>query len=473
MKGNSTTTDERKMLMQLFAARGVNIEPKQQAQFDAFLAQPQNNAALEIITQHANDLMLQWKTEERVTEIRNQPVRILNATVGRPYETKFDFDKWGWKDIVAFDFAGLEEVGLRYDEATKQLMGTPAQSGDLKFVFKFKIEGQAQDAPFAEKPFTFIVNPDPRSLWKKLDSDKADPWWKEDDRTVFAPLGDRHILASSKRGRSHANVGSFREDDFSFAALPNGWCLVVVADGAGSAKASRKGSVLACAAVVDYFMEPASADTMKVFDDLLQQPKNDAATTEKEIRLFVYNTLGKAVFQTHKKLEQFAAAENLSLKDLSSTLVFSLYKKYGDEYVFLSFGVGDCPAAVLNKDVSEVTQLNWIDVGEFGGGTRFITMPEIFKNEKFASRFSFKRTGDFSYLFLMSDGIYDPKFVVESALPDIKKWKAFLADLGGRNEEGAAVQLSADNRDIETQFSAWMDFWSPGNHDDRTLVIVF
>ncbi|MBD0279985.1 MAG: protein phosphatase 2C domain-containing protein, partial [Flavisolibacter sp.] len=80
---------------------------------------------------------------------------------------------------------------------------------------------------------------------------------------------------------------------------------------------------------------------------------------------------------------------------------------------------------------------------------------------------------DFSYLFLMSDGIYDPKFVVEANLQDIRKWKEFLADLGGKNEDGIKVELTPDNKDIRDQLSAWMDFWSAGNHDDRTLVIVF
>jgi hypothetical protein len=73
----------------------------------------------------------------------------------------------------------------------------------------------------------------------------------------------------------------------------------------------------------------------------------------------------------------------------------------------------------------------------------------------------------------MSDGIYDPKFVVESALTNIKKWQEFLADLGGKNEDGVKVELRKDNKQIEEQFSTWMDFWSPGNHDDRTLAIVF
>jgi serine/threonine protein phosphatase PrpC len=128
---------------------------------------------------------------------------------------------------------------------------------------------------------------------------------------------------------------------------------------------------------------------------------------------------------------------------------------------------------VLNPDVSAVTLLNWIDVGEFGGGTRFITMPEIFQSDKFATRFSFKLIEDFSYLILMSDGIYDPKFVVEASLPNVKKWQEFLADLNGNNADGVRVELRADNAEIKEQLTQWMDFWSPGNHDDRTLAIVF
>ena len=100
-------------------------------------------------------------------------------------------------------------------------------------------------------------------------------------------------------------------------------------------------------------------------------------------------------------------------------------------------------------------------------------MPEIFQSEKFATRFVFRLIDDFSYLMMMSDGIYDPKFVVEANLPNIKKWQELLSDLDGKNEEGIRVTLNASNPDIIKQFAAWMNFWSIGNHDDRTLAIVF
>jgi serine/threonine protein phosphatase PrpC len=466
--------DEKQFIQSLFKVRNISVPKNRAALLDEFIKNKQNAGIIHAIIENENLLIDNWKMENRITDIIQQPVRILNATMGKPYETKFDFDKYKWKDIEAFRFEGLEELGLTYDEKTKQVTGIPAKSGEFKILFKFKIIGEPEDAAYHEKPISLIINPDPKSLWKKLESDKNDPYWKEDDVTVFAPIGDRHILVSSKRGRSHANVGSFREDDFAFKNLEKGWSLVAVADGAGSAKISRKGSVIACNSVIEYFTENSSNESMIEFDDLLQQHKtNSSEDTLKKLNHYVYNKLGKAAFHVHKKLEDFATQVAVPLKDLNTTLIFTLFKKYDSGYAFLSFGVGDCPIGLLNKDISEVTLMNWIDVGEFGGGTRFITMPEIFQNEKFATRFGFKLADDFSYLMMMSDGIYDAKFVVEANLANIKKWKEFLADLNGKNEDRIKVELNVENKLILDQFSEWMDFWSQGNHDDRTLAIVF
>lgn len=475
MAKDNNITDVKTAMQALLASRNITVSKDKLPQLHAFINDKENNQRIQSIIEHQNRLMAKWTMQNRVADIVQQPVRLLNGTVGKPYETKIDFKKWGWEDIASFQFEGLESAGLVYDEKTKQLTGVPTQSGDFKISFRFKLSGEEEATDFHQKPLTLIINPDPKSLWKNLESDKNDPYWKEDDVTVFAPLGERSILASSKRGRSHANVGSFREDDFAFKHFDDtGWNIVVVADGAGSAKFSRKGSAIACETIVHYFTDNFTPETLLPFDELVQQYKNNGGDdTQKKLNHFVYNNLGKAVFQTHKKLEAFAAEKSMALKDLNATLAFCLFKKYDVGYAFLSFGVGDCPIGLLNKDISEVTMMNWIDVGEFGGGTRFITMPEIFQSDKFATRFGFKLIDDFSYLILMSDGIYDPKFVVESALPDIKKWKAFLADLDGKNEDKIKVDLNENNPDIITQFSAWMDFWSPGNHDDRTLAIVF
>jgi serine/threonine protein phosphatase PrpC len=466
--------DVKEFVTKIFKNNNITIPANRKDLFEKFLQDEQNIAAINEIIENQNRLMVKWKVQDRIADIVQKPIRILNATVGKPYETTFDFEKFGWKDITSYEFNGLEEAGLSYDAKTKQITGIPKQSGDIKFAFRFKVEGQPGDAPYNEKFITVIINPDPKSLWKTLPSDRNDPYWKEDDVTVFAPLSNRHILVSSKRGRSHANIGSFREDDFAFSNLDNGWSIVVVADGAGSAKISRKGSAIACKGIVDHFQERSSIEALTEFDELLHQHQSgNREEAQKKLTRSVYNNLGKAVFVVHKKLEEFAKQQGIPLKDLGTTLIFTLFKKYQTGYALLSFGVGDCPMAILNKDLTDVILLNWIDVGEFGGGTRFITMPEIFHSDKFASRFGFKMVKDFSHLVLMSDGIYDPKFVVESNLANIKKWQEFFQDLDGKNDDRIRVELRVDNDDIVNQFSQWMDFWSPGNHDDRTLAIVF
>jgi serine/threonine protein phosphatase PrpC len=466
--------DTRQFVTQLFRSRQVTVPANRKEAFEKFLQDEQNRAAVNVIMQNQDNLMAKWKLQERIAEIVQQPVRILNATVGKPYEALLDFEKLGWTDISDCSFEGLEDVGLFFDRDKSLITGVPTKSGDQKLLFKFKVEGQPADAVFNEKWIPLIINPDPKSLWRNLESNRDDPYWKEDNVTLFAPLGDRHILVSSKRGRSHANVGSFREDDFAFDDLENGWSLVVVADGAGSAKLARKGSSLACSEVMAYFKQQEVAQSMTEMDTLVQEyQSSNGEEIQKKLNRFVYTNLGKAAFHVHKALHEFAQKEALALKDLSSTLIFTLFKKFDVGYAVLSFGVGDCPIAILNKELTEVVLMNWLDVGEFGGGTRFITMPEIFQSEKFYTRFSFKLLPDFGYLIMMSDGIYDPKFVVEASLADVRKWQAFFADLDGRNEDKARVELREDNNEIEQQFSQWMDFWSPGNHDDRTLAIVF
>jgi serine/threonine protein phosphatase PrpC len=466
--------DARKIIQDIFAGNHIPVPASRAGLLDAFLKNERNLEVIQAIIENQNLLMSKWKMDNRIADIIQQPVRILNATVGKPYEARIDFAKNNWKDITAFSFEALQETGLSYDQASGQITGIPVISGDFTILFKFKIEGEPENSAFHEKKIPLIINPDPKSLWKNLESDRNDPFWKEDNVTLFAPLGNRHILVSSRRGRSHANVGSFREDDFAFKDLDSGWSLVVVADGAGSAKISRKGSAIACSAVTEYFSESASRESMAAFDQLLEQhTSNSGEDTPKKLNHLVYNELGKAALYVHKKLVEFAAGASVPLKDLNTTLIFTLFRKYETGYAFLSFGVGDCPIGIVNKGISEVTLMNWLDVGEFGGGTRFITMPEIFQSDKFATRFGFKVVDDFAYLIMMSDGIYDPKFIVESNLQDIKKWKDFLADLGGKNEDKIKVELSPDNNEIIHQFSAWMDFWSQGNHDDRTLAIVF
>ena len=468
-------SESKTYIQKLFSGNNIIIANNKNQTFETFVANEENINAVKQIQALQNNMMSNWKLIVRIKDITDQPIKIPNGTVGKNYETKIDFLQLGWDDIVFSEFENLAQYGLSYNNETEILSGNPTQSGDFKINLKFRVHGENDNTALNIKPISLVINADPKSLWKELPSNKEDKYWKEDNVNDFQPLGDKHIVVASKRGRSHSNVGSFRDDDYSFKHFEKtGWSIVCVADGAGSAKLSRQGSKLACDEVINYFTENLNQESLLEFDILIKnyQEENNEET-QKGLNVFLYNNLGKAALSVHKKIQEFANTIETPIKDFHSTLIFALIKKYQFGYAILTFGVGDCPIGLLNKDSSEIKLMNWLDVGEFGGGTRFITMPEIFSSDKFATRFGFKLIQDFSYLMLMTDGIYDPKFVVEANLEKVEKWQEFIADLQGNNDNKDKVVLDKSNTEIANQLSTWMDFWSAGNHDDRTLAIIF
>lgn len=467
--------EETKRYIQSFLSqKKIDISSDKAALFAAFASSEKNVNAVKIIQENQKMIMQNWILKNRIDDILTQTVSIPNGTVNKKYQAKIDFNTLGWNDIISFEIKGLENTGLEFNQ-NDELIGIPEISGDLKIRILFRIEGEPEDSVLNEKILTLIINPDPKSLWKNLESDKSDPFWKPDNVAVLDKFLDKNIVIASKRGRSHANAGFFREDDFAFKNLKQiGWSVLAVSDGAGSAKLSRKGSYLACNSVVQYFEENLNAEILKEFDQVLAEHHQKVTDeTSKKISHFVYQNLSKAAHFAHQKIEEFAIKSETELKNFHATLIFALVKKYDFGYAILTFGIGDCPIGLLNKELTEIKLMNWLDVGDFGGGTRFITMPEIFQSDKFSTRFGFKLVDDFSYLMLMTDGIYDPKFVVEANLEKIEKWNEFLEDLKGKNDDGIKVDFDKENTEIAQQLSNWMDFWSPGNHDDRTLAIIY
>jgi serine/threonine protein phosphatase PrpC len=493
----------------LFSGNNIVLNQKNKEIFEKFIIDDEIIQNVELISKLQKSIMENWKIRESINDIINNQVQIPNGTVGKNYDYKLNFFQLNWNNIIFSEFEGLDQMGLNYEKEEDRIYGNPNKNGDFKIKLKFRVKGESENSNLNEKILPLVINPNPKDLWKNIPSDTSDKFWKEDNVAIFEKLGDKNIVVASKRGRSHANVGSFRDDDFAFQYFENtGWSVVAVSDGAGSAKNSRKGSEIACNEVINFFEVNFSNEIVENFDQLILKHYNESnyniveakevnnsietnsenelpdnveltntiiakESSQIQISKYIYNYLGGCAKHVYNKLEAFADKNQFSIKDLHSTLIFSLFKKYDFGYVILSFGVGDCPIAVINKDLTDFKLMNWLDVGEFGGGTRFITMPEIFTNDKFATRFGFKIIDDFSHLILMTDGIYDAKFVVEANLEKLEKWKEFIEDLKGNNEDNAKVDFEESNTEITKQLSTWMDFWSPGNHDDRTLAIVF
>ncbi|MFV0468387.1 MAG: PP2C family serine/threonine-protein phosphatase [Dysgonomonas sp.] len=481
--------DVRLYIQSLFEKKGIAISGNRQDEFDKFARNESNVALVEQITINQNKLMKNWALQNRILDIIDQQVSLPNAIEGKEYSYTVDLKKNNLADIVSYEIDRLLDFGLNFDISTNTITGIPDKSGDFKIIFKFKIDCESEEEPLHSKSISLLVNPDPKTLWKDIPSDQNALFWKDDNSCAFSELGEKHIVVASKRGRSHKNAGTFRDDDYAFKHIEkNGWSVVAVADGAGSYSLSRKGSEVSCKSIVEFFENDEAFDADKEFElkiqeyisskdeDILLEAKNLSKQILYKATVFVHKKIKELAEDTYKSNpELFDNPKAKSFLDyFHSTLIFALFKKYDFGYLILTFGVGDCPIALISRE-NTVTLLNWLDVGEFGGGTRFITQPEIFHSNEhpMATRFNFQEVADFSYLFLMTDGIYDPKFVVEANLERDEKWAEFIDDLNGNNEDKATVEMNPSNTEISQQLSDWMDFWSTGNHDDRTLAIIF
>ncbi|MDR6923319.1 MULTISPECIES: PP2C family serine/threonine-protein phosphatase [Chryseobacterium] len=409
--------------------------------------------------EEARERALIFKEKE---EFREAYLVLKNATSRQFYE--FSFELEDFPNIRIRTIGNIEETGLEFEE--NRITGIPTGGSvyDLDIEFYHIRDENNSDL----KRVQLYVNADPKDLWKNIPGDTNAIFYKSDEVSWKGTFLDKKMVAASKRGRSHAHDGRFREDDFAVNELSEGWNIVSVSDGAGSAEMAREGSRLAVHSVNEFFGSEAKLSELEKNIKVIY---NVTSGVHSEAEKNITGILSESVKYVYQVLDKTASEHSLSIKDFHTTLIFALAKKFDFGYVFLTFGVGDCPINLISPDFSEVKLLNRMDVGEFSGGTRFITMDEIF-NDQMISRFGMTCVNDFSYLVLMTDGIYDPKFMTENKLEDLESWTTFFNDLNGNNDDRAKVDFINDT-DIDRQLLQWADFWSRGNHDDRTLAIIY
>jgi serine/threonine protein phosphatase PrpC len=456
---------------QLFRKYGIE-STKHSKLFAEFVKEELVEEACSQIQLKQQIMIEHWKKKVLLDDIQHANLGMPNATAGKEYSFTIDLAKKPFDGIVAFDMVEFEATGLIYEPIGRTIAGVPQTAGDYKLSFRFKIE---EEGEWYEKHVKFLVNPNPKSLWKDLPSDETDPYWKADASEIAVPFGQNYLVAASKRGRSHAHEGKFRDDEFDYLFLEEtGWGVIAVSDGAGSAKSSRKGSLLACDAVLDHFTTGIAPEDWAAIDKVIADytiEKNEA--NSKALSQLLIGNMSKAAFAAHKNIAEYAAKREVPAKDFSATLLFSLVKKFDSGYCVASFGVGDGGIGLYDADSQTAALLTLPDGGEYAGQTRFITMPEIFKDDHYFKRFSIKIVPSFTALILMTDGITDPKFQTDANLNKFEKWQQLWDDLNGANDDKAKVDFNKDNDEVAVQLSAWLDFWSPGNHDDRTIAVLF
>ena len=403
-----------------------------------------------------------------------------NGRVGEQYKVSNPFVIEGVED---YEIVGLDAVGLTFEKTetgfTIQGIAQPEdiKGGDFPLVLRYKPKGLLEGEEWLERKFTLILNPDPRTLWKDNPTPRDIEYYKPDSAKDYVKVEAKDgtprkdIVAASQRGRSHAHEGKPRDDHFLMHYCEDSeWYIIAVADGAGSAKYSREGSRLACETAVAH-CRAALTDSLE-FENAIQLYVDNAATDEarKLVGDNIYNIVGKAAWDAHRAIKKEAERkEEAKLKDYATTLLLAICKRFDFGWAVASFWVGDGAMCIYDAEKHTADMLGMPDEGEFAGQTRFLTMPEIFTDSKaFYQRLRFKIYPDFTALMLMTDGVSDPKFETDANLQNPEKWDALWKDLADNG-----VELTDDNEKSQDQLLEWLNFWDRGNHDDRTIAILY
>ena len=343
-------------------------------------------------------------------------------------------------EILLDDVVGLEQDihGLQLmvapDKHSFAITGTPTLEhfrkdgatalSTFELTLKYHFSGMEMPAerPVLERKVQFVINQDPRKLWRDIPVDwenMTEPKYKKDDIQIdyvkVEALSDgtpqKDIVAASKRGRSHAQEGKPRDDHFKMSHMDNGWYIMAVADGAGSAKYSREGSRIACEEVTNYCM--AQLANSKDFESAVKQYNEHKTESESDARKavgdYIYKIVGTAAFKAHKSINAEAAIKKLPAKQYATTLLLAICKKFEFGWFIATFWVGDGAICLYNKQAHTAEVLGVPDEGEYAGQTRFLTMPELFKDAtSLSQRLRVRIVAVLSALFLMSAGVSDP-----------------------------------------------------------------
>ncbi|MDR2918641.1 MAG: protein phosphatase 2C domain-containing protein, partial [Tannerella sp.] len=233
--------------------------------------------------------------------VKGIQIQLPNGKKDKEYSVPFNLDNIGLPDVECFEFANLPE-GISYSEDQKLITGTPTLAGDYKIVLRCISDKGYK----AEKEILFIVISDPKDLWKNIPSEQDETkidYPKPDSDKRFLKvetkndLARKDMVAASQRGRSHAIESKPRDDDFALDFDDQTeWYIMVVADGAGSAKFSRKGSQIACQTAIEVCKKQL-ADIGDLLEEQIKLYWDKKTEERKDAYEYLHQIVGKAAFE--------------------------------------------------------------------------------------------------------------------------------------------------------------------------------
>ncbi len=357
-------------------------------------------------------------------------------------------------NFIISDIKIPDNIGLSYNQTTMNIEGIPKIAGEYLITFLWASNEQLKTSGSIK----LNIIDDPRNLWKNLPSDKSDKYFKEDIDLNFNSNRDYDIFVASKRGRSHAHVGSFRDDDFSiYTNIEKNYSIVIVADGAGSAKYSREGSKIACNIASNIIKTNIEND----FGAIKNELTNSLKTKEmRKIQEKFYYILGAAYKSSVDEISKVSSEIPTPYKDFSTTLLIAITFKIENSYFVASIMVGDGAISIYSENSSVIQLLGEPDGGEFAGQTKFLDSSIITQGlwERVNVQFVNKPTS----IMLMTDGVSDPYFETDNGLKNKMLWDKLWSD----------VKPTIERKSSSSELLNWLDFFTPGHHDDRTIAIM-
>lgn len=251
------------------------------------------------------------------------------------------------------------------------------------------------------------------------------------------------VTAAMRRGRRHAHTGAWSEDAL-FASLTTHRGVLVVADGAGSAKWSRLGSALA-------------ADVAG--EALASAPEVSAEA--------MHDAVARAV----DTLRAVATAIDVAPRELRTTLLAVAWEPDGTRHRLVTTQVGDGSLVLAHAD-GTINRPAAGDGGEWSGEVHcFVPDEETMTRARAAT--VVHDVPDLAALLLVTDGIDDPCYPFPRYAGPIlgQLLHGTTAPLTGLSVQVPApsVALAADPA---AALHAWLGFEKRGENDDRTLAVA-
>jgi hypothetical protein len=306
------------------------------------------------------------------------------------------------------------------------------------------------------------------------DHDMQMPEWEEnepEDRSDEVPheyLRERslsdgwRIAGASIRGKLHAHRGFWREDHFDFD-VSDGWTVIVVSDGAGSAPLSRLGARLACEASLSHVARGLTKFELK-------------SRSREELELHelphLQNLLIAANEAALEAIRCEASDREREPEELAATLLVVVHRIWRGEHVVGAIQVGDGSIALLEWN-GDLTILGEPDHGEQSGETRFLTTQGV--EEDFGRRVKFTFRNRLRCIAAMSDGVSDDFFPEEKRLSELLLGND-LSGMTSRDKQpvhGVLETLVAEEHRKDKLLVEWLRYNKRGSSDDRTLVLFW